>query len=60
MKKTKLVLKGWGKEIFGDIFKKLKIREDIVRVKKELFKEYPITANRVVLQKAQAEFKQYL
>ncbi|XP_070035767.1 uncharacterized protein [Nicotiana tomentosiformis] len=46
--------------MFGDIFKQLAIREDIVRVKEMLFEEELTSANRIVLQQAQAELKKYL
>ena len=46
--------------MFGDIFKQLIIREEIVRLKEELFEENPSQVNRMVLQKAQAETKRYL
>jgi len=45
---------------FGDIFKQLVIREDIVRIKEGLFEELPTAENRDILQKAHAELKQYL
>lgn len=57
MKKTKLALSCWSKERFGDIFKQLKIREDIARVKEDLFVEFPTAANRYILMRAQAELK---
>ncbi|XP_059295494.1 uncharacterized protein LOC132048826 [Lycium ferocissimum] len=38
----------------------LTIREDIVKIKEPLFEEFPSEENRMVLQKAQAEFKKYL
>ncbi|XP_059288801.1 uncharacterized protein LOC132042210 [Lycium ferocissimum] len=60
MKKLKGVLSKWSREVFGDIFKQLIIREEIVRLKKELFEENPSQVNRMVLQKAQAETKRYL
>ncbi|XP_060182313.1 uncharacterized protein LOC132611975 [Lycium barbarum] len=60
MKKLKGVLSKWSREVFGDIFKKLIIREEIVRLKEELFEQNPSQVNRVVLQKAQAETKRYL
>lgn len=60
MKNTKCAFACWSKVIFGDIFKQLLIREEIVRLKQELFEEHPITSNRLVLQKAQVELKRYL
>ncbi|XP_059310108.1 uncharacterized protein LOC132061281 [Lycium ferocissimum] len=49
----------WSKEVYGDIFKQLIIREEIVRIKEKLFEEDP-SCNRTVLQQAQAELKKYL
>ncbi|XP_060170476.1 uncharacterized protein LOC132601407 [Lycium barbarum] len=60
MKKPKEVLSKWSREVFGDIFKQLIIREEIVRLKEQLFEQNPSQVNRVVLQKAQAETKRYL
>ncbi|KAH0758309.1 hypothetical protein KY290_021802 [Solanum tuberosum] len=60
LKKTKLALSKWSREQFGDIFKQLLIREEIVKLKEELFEQDPSIANRVVLQQAHAEYKFYL
>lgn len=60
IKKGKNALTKWSKDTYGDIFKQLIIREDIVRIKEKLFEEVPNTMNRVVLQKVQARFKRYL
>ncbi|XP_059315791.1 uncharacterized protein LOC132066504 [Lycium ferocissimum] len=60
LKKVKSVLSEWSKATFGDIFKKLVVREDIVRVKEQLFEDDPSPANRMVLQLAQAELKKYM
>ncbi|KAG5585342.1 hypothetical protein H5410_045776 [Solanum commersonii] len=60
LKKTKIALTKWSKDKFGDIFKQLLIREEIVRMKEQLFEEYPTTRNRMVLQQAQVEYKLYL
>ncbi|XP_060202553.1 uncharacterized protein LOC132630976 [Lycium barbarum] len=60
LKKVKSVLSEWSKATFGDIFKKLVVREDIVRVKEQLFEDDPSLANRMVLQLAQAELKKYM
>jgi len=60
MKRTKIALSTWSRVRFGDIFKQLVIREDIVRIKEGLFEELPTAENRAILQKAQAELKQYL
>lgn len=50
----------WSKDTYGDIFKQLAIREDIVRVKEMLFEDEPTMENRIVLKNAQAELKMYL
>lgn len=55
-----MLLAKWSREVFGDIFKQLVIWEDVVKIKEELFQKDPNPTNRVVLQKAQAELKQYL
>jgi len=60
LKRVKVALSQWSKLIYGDIFKKLAIMEDIVRVKEILFEDEPTIENRIVLQKAQAELKKYL
>ncbi|XP_075084877.1 uncharacterized protein LOC142168116 [Nicotiana tabacum] len=60
LKRVKTALSHWCMLTYGDIFKKLAIREDIVRVKEILFEEDPTIENRIVLQKAQAELKKYL
>ncbi|XP_019240205.1 PREDICTED: uncharacterized protein LOC109220196 [Nicotiana attenuata] len=60
LKRMKAALSKWSRETFGDIFKKLAILEDIVRVKEMLFEEEPTIENRIVLQKAQSELKKYL
>ncbi|XP_060210587.1 uncharacterized protein LOC132637527 [Lycium barbarum] len=60
MKKLKGVLSKWSREVFGDIFKQLIIREEIVRLKEQLFEQNPSQVNRVILQKALAETKRYL
>ncbi|XP_070045342.1 uncharacterized protein [Nicotiana tomentosiformis] len=60
LKRVKAALAKWSKNTYGDIFKQLAIREDIVRVKEMLFEEEPTVENRIVLQKAQAELKSYL
>nr|XP_016481277.1 PREDICTED: uncharacterized protein LOC107802319 [Nicotiana tabacum] len=60
LKRVKIALSKWSKLTYGDIFKQLAIREDIVRVKEMLFEEDPSSENRVVLQQAQAELKKYL
>ncbi|XP_070039118.1 uncharacterized protein [Nicotiana tomentosiformis] len=60
IKRVKAALSKWSRETFGDIFKKLAIVEDIVRVKEMLFEEEPTTENRNVLLKAQSKLKKYL
>ncbi|XP_075084878.1 uncharacterized protein LOC107761180 [Nicotiana tabacum] len=60
LKRVKTALSHWCMLTYGDIFKQLAIREDIVRVKEILFEEDPTIENRIVLQKAQAELKKYL
>ncbi|XP_060190651.1 uncharacterized protein LOC132619914 [Lycium barbarum] len=60
LKHIKKILSAWSKEVYGDIFKQLIIREEIVRIKEELFEEDPSPLNRMVLQQAQAELKNYL
>ncbi|XP_060202206.1 uncharacterized protein LOC132630668 [Lycium barbarum] len=53
------VLTQWSRTTYGDIFKKLIIREEIVRIKEDLFEEFPSCGNRSVLQQSQAELKKY-
>ncbi|XP_059292522.1 uncharacterized protein LOC132045978, partial [Lycium ferocissimum] len=60
LKHIKKILSAWSKEVYGDIFKQLIIREEIVRIKEELFEGDPSPLNRMVLQQAQAELKKYL
>ncbi|KAH0714753.1 hypothetical protein KY284_007658 [Solanum tuberosum] len=57
IKKTKTALSNWSRATFGDIFKQLSIREEIVRVKEALFETSPTTGNIEILQKAQVELK---
>ncbi|XP_060202619.1 uncharacterized protein LOC132631038 [Lycium barbarum] len=54
------ILSAWSKEVYGDIFKQLMIKEEIVRLKEELFETDPSPMNRMVLQQAHAELKKYL
>ncbi|XP_059301959.1 uncharacterized protein LOC132053883 [Lycium ferocissimum] len=54
------VLSQWIRDTFGDTFQQLAIREEVVKIKEALFEEEPSDVNRIVLQKAQAEIKQYL
>ncbi|XP_060178042.1 uncharacterized protein LOC132607977 [Lycium barbarum] len=60
MKQIKDALSIWSKVAFGDIFKQLIIREDIVRIKEQLFEEEPTVENISILQLAQVEMKKYL
>lgn len=60
IKKTKNSLTKWSREKFGDVFKQLIIREEILIIKEALFEEYPLANNRIILGKAQAEFKTYI
>ncbi|XP_060194894.1 uncharacterized protein LOC132624080 [Lycium barbarum] len=57
MKKLKTALSTWSKATFGDIFKQLVIREEIVKIKEQLFEADPSEENRMVMQRAQAELK---
>ncbi|XP_060211890.1 uncharacterized protein LOC132639465 [Lycium barbarum] len=45
---------------FGDIFKQLTVREEVVRIKEQCFEEDPTPMNRMVLQQAQATLKKYV
>ncbi|XP_009758093.1 uncharacterized protein [Nicotiana sylvestris] len=60
LKRVKIALSKWSKLTYGDIFKQLAIREDVVRIKEMLFEDDPSLENRIVLQKAQAKLKKYL
>ncbi|KAH0693072.1 hypothetical protein KY285_020169 [Solanum tuberosum] len=60
IKRVKTGLTRWSKDTYGDIFKQLIIREDIMRIKEKLFEDVPNEINRAVLQKDEAEFKRYL
>ncbi|XP_019241256.1 PREDICTED: uncharacterized protein LOC109221250 [Nicotiana attenuata] len=60
LKRVKIALSKWSKLTYGDIFKQLAIREDVVRIKEMMFEEDPSTENRIVLEQAQAELKKYL
>ncbi|XP_060183100.1 uncharacterized protein LOC132613059 [Lycium barbarum] len=60
LKSVKTALSQWSKHTFGDIFKQLCIREDIVRVKEDLFEEFSTEGNIMILQRAQAELQKYL
>ncbi|XP_059295549.1 uncharacterized protein LOC132048883 [Lycium ferocissimum] len=60
LKKLKRVLSQWSRDTFGDIFQQLALREQVIKIKEALFEEDPSVVNRIVIQKAQAEVKQYL
>ncbi|KAH0758046.1 hypothetical protein KY290_021539 [Solanum tuberosum] len=50
----------WSRQTYGDIFQQLIIREEIARIKEELFEEFPSTENREVMRRAKAEYTKYL
>ncbi|XP_059306407.1 uncharacterized protein LOC132057830 [Lycium ferocissimum] len=52
LKQLKRILSAWSKEVYGDIFKTLIIRVEIVRIKEELFETDPSPLNKMVLQQA--------
>lgn len=60
LKRTKLAQSKWSRENFRDIFKKLTIGKEIVKLKEKLFVERPSAINRVVLNKAHIEYTKYL
>ncbi|KAH0693469.1 hypothetical protein KY285_020566 [Solanum tuberosum] len=60
IKRVKVALTKWSRDTYGDIFKQITIREDIVKIKEKLFEESPNAKNREVLQRAHAEYKKYL
>ncbi|XP_015168371.1 uncharacterized protein [Solanum tuberosum] len=60
IKCMKVSLTRWSRKAYGDIFKQLLIREDIMKIKEKLFEEEPFVINREVLQRAQAEYKKYI
>ncbi|XP_060202843.1 uncharacterized protein LOC132631262 [Lycium barbarum] len=60
LKNLERALSKWSIETYGDIFKQLSIREEVAKVKEQLFEEDPSIINRIVLQKAQAELTKYL
>lgn len=57
IKRVKTALTEWSKDTYGDIFKQLIIREDIVKIKEKLFEEVPNAENRAVLQKPKQNTK---
>ncbi|XP_060212032.1 uncharacterized protein LOC132639607 [Lycium barbarum] len=60
LKNVKFALTPWSKETFGDIFKQLPVREEVVRIKEQCFEEDLAPVNRMVLQQAQASLKKYV
>ncbi|XP_060183338.1 uncharacterized protein LOC132613336 [Lycium barbarum] len=60
LKNVKSALSSWSKATFGDIFKQLTVREEVVRIKEQCFEEDPTPMNRMVLQQAQAALKKYV
>ncbi|XP_060170505.1 uncharacterized protein LOC132601442 [Lycium barbarum] len=60
LKSVQSALSQWSKHTFGDIFKLLSIREEKVRIKEDLFEEFPTEGNRMILRRAQAELKKYM
>ncbi|XP_075080450.1 uncharacterized protein LOC107802319 [Nicotiana tabacum] len=50
LKRVNIALSKWSKLTYGDIFKQLAIREDVVRIKEMLFEDDPSLENRIVLQ----------
>ncbi|XP_060216615.1 uncharacterized protein LOC132644079 [Lycium barbarum] len=60
LKNVKSALSAWSKATFGDIFKQLTVREEVVRIKEQCFEEDPTPMNRMVLQQAQAALKNYV
>ncbi|XP_070057420.1 uncharacterized protein [Nicotiana tomentosiformis] len=59
LKRVKIALSKWSRLTYGDIFKQLDLREDVVRIKEILFEQEPTVENRIVLQKAQSELNRY-
>ncbi|KAG5620558.1 hypothetical protein H5410_005776 [Solanum commersonii] len=57
-KNVKKALSMWSKETFGDIFKQLLIREEIVRIKEKHFEKSPNHEHRAVMQKARKMYWQ--
>ncbi|XP_060190715.1 uncharacterized protein LOC132619980 [Lycium barbarum] len=60
LKNVKSALSAWSKETFGDIFKQLTVREEVMRIKEQCFEEDPTHMNKMVLQQAQAALKKYV
>lgn len=60
LKKIKLAFSKWFRDSFGKIFKRIGIKEEIVKLKENFFEECPSPTNRVVLNKATTEYYKYL
>ena len=60
IKRVKFALTKWSTETYGDFFKQLTIKENIVKIKEKLFEESPNAENKEVLQRAHVEYKRYL
>lgn len=60
IKRVKFALTKWRRETYGDFFKQLSIKENIVKIKEKLFEESPNAENKEVLQRAHVEYKRYL
>ncbi|XP_059310251.1 uncharacterized protein LOC132061448 [Lycium ferocissimum] len=60
LKNLKVALSKWSKENYGDIFKKLAINDEVIKMKEALFEEDPSIVNKIILQRAQAKLKKYL
>lgn len=60
IKQVKKALTVWSRQACGDIFQQLIIREEIAKVKEKLFLDDPSQDNRMVMQKAKAEYIKYL
>ncbi|KAG5571072.1 hypothetical protein H5410_060838, partial [Solanum commersonii] len=58
--KTEIALSKWSKDQLGRIYKQMLIREEVVRLKEDLFEEFPTIENRPVFLKAYVELKIYL
>lgn len=60
IKQVKKALSLWSKEVYGDIFQQLMIREEIAKIQERLFEDNPTPENRVVMKRAKAEYTKYL
>ncbi|XP_055814452.1 uncharacterized protein LOC129884128 [Solanum dulcamara] len=54
LKNVKPVLTVWSKATFGDIFKQLTVREEVVKIKEQCFEENPTPVNRMFSQQLPA------